>query len=490
MGFLLYDLTFLAVFSLFVIIFLYKRRKNLKREGLLYLYRTKVGIKLINFIGKRYRRTLKVLSYFVVLTGYVLMISMLYLLGKLVYLFFKFPEVVRAIKVPPLMPLIPYLPSIFKIEFLPPFYFTYWILAVAIIAISHEFSHGIFARFNNIKVKSTGFGFLGPFLAAFVEPDEKSMAKKPIFSQISVLSAGSFANVIMTIIFSLFIFLFFILTFTQAGATFNTYTYTTVNISDINSVGDYGIDKADAEDILSLIENKNLTTDLIIDLGAGNVNLINISANDKTYFTDAESLKAQLETRGNSIVVYDDTPAIRSVLKGTIIEFNGIKIKNSEELAGEISRYKPGDSAIIKTKFNNTILPYNLKLAEHPKNKSRAFVGIGTLETEKSGILGFVYEAITFFKKPGADYEPKFNSGLIIFIYNLLWWIIIINISVALVNMLPVGIFDGGRVFFLTILLLTKKEKTAKNLFIIMTYLILISFLLLMILWFLSFIQK
>ncbi len=155
MGFLLYDLTFLAVFSLFVIIFLYKRRKNLKREGLLYLYRTKVGIKLINFIGKRYRRTLKVLSYFVVLTGYVLMISMLYLLGKLVYLFFKFPEVVRAIKVPPLMPLIPYLPSIFKIEFLPPFYFTYWILAVAIIAISHEFSHGIFARFNNIKVKSS-----------------------------------------------------------------------------------------------------------------------------------------------------------------------------------------------------------------------------------------------------------------------------------------------------------------------------------------------
>lgn len=489
MGFLLYDLTFLAVFSLAVVIFLYRKRKNLKREGILYLYRTKVGIKLINFIGGKYKKTLKVLSYFVILTGYILMIAMLYFLGKLIYLFFKFPEVVRAIKVPPLMPLIPYLPSIFKIKFLPPFYFTYWIIAVAIIAVSHEFSHGIFARFNNIKVKSTGFGFLGPFLAAFVEPDEKGMAKKPVFSQISVLSAGSFANVIMTIIFSLCIFLFFILTFTQAGATFNTYTYTIVNVSNINSVGDYTINKANAEKILDLTENKKIKNNLTIDFEGEKINLTAIIINNKTYFIDVESLKVQLET-DELIVVYDGMPAIKAGLKGTIIEFNGTKIKNSEELTKEISEYKPGDNVEIKTKFDNAILSYNLKLAEHPKNKNKAFIGIGTLEAKKSGILGFVYQAINLFKKPGTAYEPKFDSGLIIFIYNLLWWIVIINISVALVNMLPVGIFDGGRVFYLTILTMAKKEKTAKRLFVVMTYIILISFLLLMLLWFLSIIQK
>lgn len=489
MGFLLYDITFLVIFSLFVVIFLYRRRKNLKREGVLYLYRTKVGIKFINYVGKKYKKTLKVLSYFVILTGYVLMISMLYLLGRLVYLFFKFPEVIRAIKIPPLMPLIPYLPSIFKIEFLPPFYFTYWIIAVAIIAVSHEFSHGIFARFNKIKVKSTGFGFLGPFLAAFVEPDEKQMAKKPIFSQMSVLSAGSFANVIMTIIFSSCIFLFFSLTFTQAGATFNTYTYAIIDARNITSVGGFPVSNADAEKIINFAENKNLTTDLIIDLGAGNVNLINISTNDKTYFIDAESLKIQLET-GEIIVVYDDAPAIRAGLKGTITQINNVNIKNIEELSKALAKYKPGESIEIKTKFNGTILSYNLKLAENPANKSRAFIGIGTLEAKKSGVLGFVYRAINLFKNPGTAYEPKFNSDLIIFIYNLLWWIVIINISVALVNMLPVGIFDGGRVFYLTVLALTKKEKTASRLFVIATYIILLAFLLLMILWFLSIIQK
>ena len=55
------------------------------------------------------------------------------------------------------------------------------------------------------------------------------------------------------------------------------------------------------------------------------------------------------------------------------------------------------------------------------------------------------------------------DSG--IFIYDLLWWLIIISISVALVNMLPVGIFDGGRFFYITVLAMTKKEKVAKKSF-------------------------
>ena len=112
------------------------------------------------------------------------------------------------------MPLIPYLPSIFKISFLPPFYFTYWILAIAIIAIFHEFAHGIVAKRYGIRIKTTGFGFLGPFLAAFVEPDEKQMQKKSKFQQITVLSAGTFTNLILSLLFFLLLSGFFILLWT------------------------------------------------------------------------------------------------------------------------------------------------------------------------------------------------------------------------------------------------------------------------------------
>jgi len=487
MGFLLYDIIFLVVFSLFVIIFLYKRRKNLKREGILYLYRTQVGVKFINFIGGKYKKTLKVLSYFVVIVGYGLMIAMVYLLGKTVYLFFKFPEVVRAIKVPPIMPLIPYLPSIFKIEFLPPFYFTYWIIAIAIIAASHEFSHGFFAKFNNIKIKSTGFGFLGPFLAAFVEPDEAHMQKKPVFSQLSVLSAGSFANVIMTIVFSIIIYLFFFLTFTQAGAVFNTYHYEIINVTSISSIGNYSIENANAEDILALIKNKELGNALVINLNGKELNLTKIKANDRIYFMDIKSLEGQLKTEQEQVALYSDMPAIKSGLKGTVVEFNSVKIKNNEELAREISKHKPGDDVTIKTKFNNSILSYSLQLAEHPENKNKAFLGVANFVEKRTGISGFFYKVLTLFKKIGTAYEPRFDGDLILFIYNLLWWIVIINASVALVNMLPVGIFDGGRVFYLTALFLTKKEKLSKKLFVVITYIILFAFLSLMVAWFLSF---
>ena len=82
--------------------------------------------------------------------------------------------------------------------------------------------------------------------------------------------------------------------------------------------------------------------------------------------------------------------------------------------------------------------------------------------------------------------EPKFNPDMVIFIYNLIWWIAIVNISVALVNMLPMGIFDGGRMFYLTILGLTKSEKFAVLSYKVATWAILGVFFVLMFRWFIS----
>src|SRR3989338_10457786 len=235
MNFIVYDLTFLVLFAAFVAFFLYSRRKNLKREGLLILYRAGWGIKLINTVGNKYKKTLNVLSYISIITGYVLMVVMIYLLGKLVYLYVTLPSVVREIKIPPITPLVPYLPQVFKLDFLPPFYFTYWIVIIAIIAISHEFSHGIFASYNKIKVKSTGFGFfpffLPIFLAAFVELDEENMAKKKIKSQLAILSAGTFANVLTAVLFFGVLWIFFTSAFAPSGVIFDTYPYSTVAVA-------------------------------------------------------------------------------------------------------------------------------------------------------------------------------------------------------------------------------------------------------------------
>ncbi|MFC1775042.1 M50 family metallopeptidase [Nanoarchaeota archaeon] len=90
--------------------------------------------------------------------------------------------------------------------------FIYWILAIFIIAVIHEASHGIIARVHKIPLKSSGFAFLGILLpiipAAFVEPNEKKLQKTSVSKQLSVFAAGPYSNIITGIIFGLiFVFL-------------------------------------------------------------------------------------------------------------------------------------------------------------------------------------------------------------------------------------------------------------------------------------------
>jgi membrane-associated protease RseP (regulator of RpoE activity) len=100
--------------------------------------------------------------------------------------------------------------------------------------------------------------------------------------------------------------------------------------------------------------------------------------------------------------------------------------------------------------------------------------------------MGKIFTAMSSFKEANVHYEPKFD-GWSWFIYNMLWWTILISISVALVNMLPVGIFDGGRFFYLTVLGITGSEKVAKRAFSYVTYFFLFLLLVLMFFWAISF---
>src|SRR3989344_1065064 len=216
-----YDIAFLIIFSLFVVLFLYRRKD---------------GIKFIDFVGTKYKKFLTVYAFIGVVVGYFLMTSMVWFLYKLLSIYLFNPDVVRAIKIPPLMPLIPYLPEAFNVSFLPPFYFTYWIISIAVIALFHEFAHGIIARRYNIKILTTGFGFLGPFLAAFVEPDEKQMEEKPKYQQLAVLSAGVFTNFILAILFFLLLSWFFSLSYVPSGYFYNDYAVSIVAVSSISMI--------------------------------------------------------------------------------------------------------------------------------------------------------------------------------------------------------------------------------------------------------------
>jgi len=106
-SFVFYDLIFLTIFTLLVVLFLYRRRHNLQRQGILYLYRTRVGIKIMDWTVKKFGKILKPLEYVVITSGYILLAAMVWLLFRFTYIYTKF-DVASQIKIPPILPLFPY----------------------------------------------------------------------------------------------------------------------------------------------------------------------------------------------------------------------------------------------------------------------------------------------------------------------------------------------------------------------------------------------
>ncbi|MDP3728090.1 MAG: site-2 protease family protein [bacterium] len=152
------------------------------------MYKTQLGIKLMDRMSKRAPRFWKFLSVCGVFVGFLGMGFLLYFLSK---------ETLKLILVAGTEPaLAPVLPGI-AIAGAPALSFWHWILAIFVAAVIHEFAHGLIARLHNIPIKSSGFAFLGPLLAAFVEPDEKVLEKKSMMQQLAVFAAGPFSNILL-----------------------------------------------------------------------------------------------------------------------------------------------------------------------------------------------------------------------------------------------------------------------------------------------------
>ncbi len=415
-SFIVYDIVFMIVFTLVISLLLYKNKKNVKREGVMFTYHTQWGTKSMKTIDDKFHKVIGVARYAVVILGFVLMIAMIAMLIQSAWNYITIPELSEIIKAPPIAPLIPYFPQLFGMESMfPPFYFVYFLIAISIVGLVHEFSHGIFMRYSKTKIKSTGIVFLGPIPGAFVEQDDKSFKKKSRFNQMSVLGAGVFANTLTAIIFYLLYIGFFAISFSPAGYVFNTYSISQLNTADITNIsqmGEYGI----------------------------------ISTAEADYFLDIEMLD-KFSTQDN-FFAYDNTSAFRAGLVGIIVGVDDVKISEQSDLAVALAKYKPNDKVVIHTLIDENETSYDIILGEHPVDSEKAYLGVGNTQSlDKSSTLKRFLTTLMGFKDSSINYETTWNEDFVYFIYHLLWWVMIINILVALFNMLPWGILDGGRFF-------------------------------------------
>ena len=214
---------FLVIFT--ILVFINRKKFKIYYFAKVFYFgmlRTNVGLKTIDRIGSGLRGILTRISPVMIIIGFL---GMIIVAVNLIYELFKIFAGQTAQSVGLVLPV-----EGKGIFFVP---FIYWILAVIIVMIVHEGGHGIMARSWKIPVRKTGIAFLGAIIpiipAAFVEPDEKKLAKTTTKKQLSVFAAGPFAN----IIFGFFIYL--ILIFALNPVTDGFYTNQGVEVIDVTA---------------------------------------------------------------------------------------------------------------------------------------------------------------------------------------------------------------------------------------------------------------
>ena len=204
------------LFLLFLAFLIYKNRKNVSIEGVFIMWRTKLGLKIMDAIAKKIRKNKIALNSLLITMLVTTVVSFVFIVYYLIEHTIKL--IVGQTNVPAVSLVIPGVTSIGGIKI------PFWtILIIFIVAAVHEFGHGLLARIWKMKIKSTGLVLLAIIPGAFVEIDEKELEKRPLKEKLSVLAAGPFFNIILAILTFGLIFLVSSIPVTYEGIYFKSY---------------------------------------------------------------------------------------------------------------------------------------------------------------------------------------------------------------------------------------------------------------------------
>jgi len=220
----LYELSVLIFLSI-VAFFLYRDRKNIKREGLFLIRPTKGGIELLDRVAK-FKSFWKYFGLCGVVLGLLLMTygiisfveySKLLIEGivKLPGFSFMFPSIKSEMEVGPGYMLVP---------------FWFWLIIFIAVIFPHEIFHGIISRAQNVKIKSAGVLLLVVLPGAFVEENEKDVKKLKLLGKLKFICAGSFANFLV----------YLLILFLTANIIWPFFVPGPVVLTDVNATGPAG----------------------------------------------------------------------------------------------------------------------------------------------------------------------------------------------------------------------------------------------------------
>ncbi|RLJ00596.1 MAG: hypothetical protein DRP06_01745 [Candidatus Aenigmatarchaeota archaeon] len=384
---------FIVFFAAMVMI-IYLKRDKLERHGIVFMMKT---TKLRNKIQKNAIKYKKFWNFYFNLGVIVSILTMVFGIG---FLISNTLTIASGTSEAGFALVLPGISSEFSYQsglFLVPIW--YWVIAIIILIFPHELSHAVALAMNKLKIKSLG-AFIFLFIpGAFVEPDNKQLSKASKWKQLQVFCAGSFSNLVTAVIFILLLNILLVVAYTPQGIYYS-----------------YPADKINKTDIL---EMGNFTDGLAEIKTPSTIYLIT-----SLWWNQQENL--------TEIYVFEDWPAIRSGLSGTIKGIEGYDISTSEDVSAILSNYKPYDTISIETSEDI----YNITLAN---NNGKAFLGITTGYDPIANILAPMNYRAYVIKDPIFEQVGEFLIILISFV-------IMVCIGVAIVNLLPMKPLDGGLV--------------------------------------------
>ncbi len=185
----------MLVFLALIAIFFYYDRKNVERQSVLLLRKTKKGKAFLTNLGQRFPRLWWVYGTLAVVIGFYVSAYIFY------WLLFMTMTSLTSEAAPGLALVLPSpttetvaVPGVIGV----PFWF--WIITIFLLILVHEGSHGIMAARERVRIKTLGWGLLIAIPLAFVEPDEKQLQKEKPMKQLRVFAAGSFGNFVLAVI--------------------------------------------------------------------------------------------------------------------------------------------------------------------------------------------------------------------------------------------------------------------------------------------------
>ncbi len=241
----------LIILAIFLLVYL--DRKNIKREGVVFIRRSERFIKEIENFAFKHLKLLNILAIVSFFSYFVLIILAYYFIFN--FLIQKLSGVIKeeiGIKI-----ILPEFPGAEKLPFVFPINPIYFLPIIFIVALSHEIMHALLALKNNVKIKSIGYAFFLIIPAFFVEPNEKKLKKLESKKKIEIYSAGSFGNVLLAIFVLALIFLIsqiFNLIFEPYGIKYEVIPNTSAYYSNLSGIILYINDQR----VKSVLELKNV----------------------------------------------------------------------------------------------------------------------------------------------------------------------------------------------------------------------------------------